>query len=165
VVGDNATVATAWIGSSGHELELADARGLAAGNWVELSDDNAELRRLSGVLARVTKVEGGTLSVSAMRFLPEKSRHMLVIEQYMLTACLKYHRTQRQSPYSGIEIRHVFATLDEALSPHGLRRAGFTHLAAGAKRNRRVSRDLENRVRRELPEFYEHSTNLLQAAL
>jgi len=102
---------------------------------------------------------------SAMKLLPEKSRHMLVIEQYMLTACLEYHRTQKQSPYSGIEIRHVFATLDEALSPHGPRRAGFTHLAAGAKRNRRVSRDLENRVRRELPEFYEHCTNLLQAAL
>ena len=60
---DNASVATAWIGSSGHELEVADARGFAAGNWVELSDDNAELRGLSGVLARVTKVEGGTLSV------------------------------------------------------------------------------------------------------
>lgn len=90
---------------------------------------------------------------------------MLTIEQYVLTACLEYHRTQKHSPYEGIEIRHVFATLEEALSPHGPRRAGFTHLAAGAKRNRRVSRDLENRVRKELPEFYEHCTNLLQAAL
>src|SRR6185503_10816224 len=51
---DNASVATAWIGSTGHELEVADARGFAAGNWVELSDDNAELRGLPGVLARVT---------------------------------------------------------------------------------------------------------------
>lgn len=60
---DNASVATAWLGSAGHEVEVADARGFAAGNWVELTDDNAELRGLPGVLARLTKVEAGTLSV------------------------------------------------------------------------------------------------------
>jgi hypothetical protein len=99
---------------------------------------------------------------SAMKLLPEKSRHMLLIEQYMLTACVEYHRTQR-SRFGGIEIRHVFPTIDEAMSPRGPREAGFTHLAAGAKRNPRVSRHLQTRVQNELPEFYERSTSFLPA--
>ena len=97
----------------------------------------------------------------AMRRLREKSRHMLLIEQYVLTACVEYHRIQEGSPFAGIEMRHVFASLDEALGPHAPVAAGFTHLAAGAKRNRRVSRDLEKRVQKELPEFYDRCTDLL----
>jgi len=69
-----------------------------------------------------------------------------------------------RSPFGGIEMRHVFASLEEALSPHAPIKAGFTHLAAGAKRNRRVSRDLEKRVQKELPEFYERCTELLFSA-
>lgn len=101
---------------------------------------------------------------SAMKVLPEKSRHMLLIEQYVLTACVEYHRTQKRSPYGGIQIRHVFSSLDDALGPRGPREAGFTHLAAGAKRNPRVSRDLERRVKNDIPEFYERCTNLLLSA-
>ena len=60
---DNASVATAWLGTAGHDIEVADARGFAAGNWVELVDDIRELRGRPGVLARLAKVEAGTLSV------------------------------------------------------------------------------------------------------
>ncbi|HET6889744.1 MAG TPA: hypothetical protein VFH31_01470 [Pyrinomonadaceae bacterium] len=55
-------------------------------------------------------------------------------------------------------------TIEDALSPRGPREAGFTHLAASAKRHPRVSRDLETRVKSELSEFYEHCTNLILAA-
>jgi len=98
---------------------------------------------------------------SAMKLLPEKSRHMLLIEQYVLTACVEYHRTQKQSPYAGIKMRHIFPTVEGALSPQAQIKAGFTHLAGPAKRERRVARDLEKRVQRELPEFYERCTELL----
>lgn len=101
---------------------------------------------------------------AAMKRLSEKSRHMLLIEQYVLSACVEYHRMQERSPFGGIKMRHIFASLDEALSPHAPVKAGFTHLAAGAKRNRRVSRDLEKRVQQELPEFYERCTDLLFSA-
>ncbi|HKA20508.1 MAG TPA: DUF6519 domain-containing protein [Blastocatellia bacterium] len=60
---DNGSVATAWLGTSGFDLEVANARGFEACNWVELVDDTAELRGLPGTLVRLTKVEGGTLSV------------------------------------------------------------------------------------------------------
>lgn len=60
---DNGSVATAWLGTSGYDLEVANARGFSAGNWVELVDDVAELRGAPGLLVRLSKVEGGTLSV------------------------------------------------------------------------------------------------------
>lgn len=60
---DNGSQAAAWTNSVGFDLEVANARDFAAGNWVELSDDVSELRGLPGVLARLTKVEGATLSV------------------------------------------------------------------------------------------------------
>lgn len=60
---DNGSLATPWLGTSGYDLEVANARGFAAGNWVELTDDVAELRGLPGVLVRLAKVEAGTLSV------------------------------------------------------------------------------------------------------
>jgi hypothetical protein len=60
---DNGSRAIAWTNSVGFDLEVANARDFAAGNWVELSDEVSELRGLPGVLARLTKVEGATLSV------------------------------------------------------------------------------------------------------
>ena len=60
---DNGSLATGWLGTSGFDLEVADARGFASGNWVELIDDVAELRGLPGVLVRVAKVQGAALSV------------------------------------------------------------------------------------------------------
>jgi hypothetical protein len=60
---DNGSVATAWLGTEGNDLLVASARGFAAGNWVELSDDTLELRGQAGVLVKLTTAEGGKLSV------------------------------------------------------------------------------------------------------
>lgn len=60
---DNASISTTWLGTSGYDLEVGNARGFSQGNWVELTDDIAELRGTPGVLARLSKVEGGSLSV------------------------------------------------------------------------------------------------------
>lgn len=60
---DNGSVAAAWLGTSGNDLQVLHGRGFAAGNWVELSDDTQELQGLPGVLVKLTKVQGDTLSV------------------------------------------------------------------------------------------------------
>lgn len=105
------------------------------------------------------QIIGDRRNRAAMKVLPDKSRHMLLIEQYILTACVEYHRARKRSPYHGIEIRHVFETIDDAFGPQQATEAGFTHLAAGAKRDARVSRDLEAKVQHDLPEFYDRCTN------
>jgi len=60
---DNGSVATAWLGGEGSDLQVASTRGFAAGNWVELSDDTSDLLGTPGTLVQLVKVEDGTLSV------------------------------------------------------------------------------------------------------
>lgn len=60
---DNGSVATAWLGTSGNDLQVARVRGFTAGCWVELSDDTLELQGKAGVLVKLAKVEGGVLTV------------------------------------------------------------------------------------------------------
>lgn len=60
---DNGSVATAWLGPVGSGLQVANARGFVAGNWVELSNDTMELQGIPGDLVKLAKVENGTLTV------------------------------------------------------------------------------------------------------
>ena len=60
---DNGSRETSWLGTSGNDLQVANTRGFAAGNWVELSDDNSELLGNPGTLVKVVKVEGDALTV------------------------------------------------------------------------------------------------------
>lgn len=62
---DNGSVATAWLGGAGNQLNVGSARGFCAGMWVELSDDARDLAGAAGVLVRVTQVEDDTLTLDA----------------------------------------------------------------------------------------------------
>jgi hypothetical protein len=90
-----------------------------------------------------------------------KVGQMILIEQYLLSACLEYHRRRRRSRFPGVEIRYVFDTVEDGYRRDSAAAAGFTHLAGGAKRHPRIARDLERRVRQDLPDYYA----VLQATL
>ncbi|HEY0726974.1 MAG TPA: DUF6519 domain-containing protein [Pyrinomonadaceae bacterium] len=60
---ENGSVATTWIGTTEYDLHVTNARGFSAGNWVELMDDATEFQERPGILARLSKVQGGTLTV------------------------------------------------------------------------------------------------------
>ena len=63
---DNGSVASAWLGipaGSANDLLVVHGRGFEPGNWVELSDDTMELQGLPGMLVKLTKVQGNTLSI------------------------------------------------------------------------------------------------------
>ncbi|HEY4249124.1 MAG TPA: DUF6519 domain-containing protein [Lacunisphaera sp.] len=72
---DNGSVATAWLGGSGNDLQVANTRGFAAGNWVELSDDSTELLGQPGAIFKLAKVEDGTLSADPAVPLPARSEY------------------------------------------------------------------------------------------
>jgi len=65
---DNGSIVTAWsapqAGAATNGLNVAGDRGFAAGNWVELSDDNDDLLGLPGLLVQLTKVQGDVLSIT-----------------------------------------------------------------------------------------------------
>lgn len=71
---DNGSVATAWLGTAGNDLQVRNARGFSAGNWVELSDDIIELQGKAGTLVKLVKVEGGLLSLDSTAGVPEFSK-------------------------------------------------------------------------------------------
>jgi hypothetical protein len=93
-----------------------------------------------------------------------KAAHMFLIEEYILTACLEYHRRRRRSPFYGIEIRHMFPTLEDAYNPEYTTHSGFSHLAGPAKKDSRLARGLEKRVRHDLPRFYERCLDYRQSS-
>ena len=60
---DNGSVATSWLNTESNDLVVHSTRGFAAGNIVELLDDDTELRGKPGVLVALSKVENGRLTV------------------------------------------------------------------------------------------------------
>jgi hypothetical protein len=79
----------------------------------------------------------------------------LVVEQYLLAACIEYHKVRPDSPHHGLDVQYLFGSLQEAFEPERAARAGFTHLIAFAKSDPDLARRLEARVRRDFPEYYE----------
>lgn len=86
--------------------------------------------------------------------------HMLVVEQYLLTAGIAFHREQPASAFHDIEIRYLFEPASAPWTRDQVARIGFTHLASHAKRHPRAMRDLVARVRRDLPEYFAHCQRL-----
>ncbi|HWU85742.1 MAG TPA: DUF6519 domain-containing protein [Kofleriaceae bacterium] len=60
---DNGSVASAWLRTEGNDLLVASARGFSAGAWIELTDDQRELRGEPGVLVKLASVDGNRLRV------------------------------------------------------------------------------------------------------
>jgi hypothetical protein len=79
----------------------------------------------------------------------------ILIEQYLLSACIEYHRQRADSRFRGIGIKYLFRSAGEAFTPEKSSAVGYTHLIGGAKRNRRLADALINRVRTEYPWIYE----------
>ena len=65
---DNGSIVTSWTGQDGKDLIVTTAGrdeilGFAAGQYVELTDDDRELRGEAGVLVKLSKVEGQVLTL------------------------------------------------------------------------------------------------------
>jgi hypothetical protein len=130
--------------------QRAECCGVVGGNRCDFIGDYAN---------SVLRLVGDPRNSNSLRSSSRKAVHMILIEEYILTACLEYHRRRRRSPYYGIEIRHMFPTLADAYNPEYTTPAGFTHLAGPAKKDARLARRLEERVRQDLPRFYERCLN------
>ncbi|MBI2753350.1 MAG: hypothetical protein HYX46_07530 [Betaproteobacteria bacterium] len=82
----------------------------------------------------------------AIESLPGRNGHMILVEQYLLTACCQFHQ---------VPMSYLFATLDDAVRPDCATAAGYTHLASSAKSDAVLCEDLDQRVERDLPRYYE----------
>jgi hypothetical protein len=79
----------------------------------------------------------------------------ILVEQYLLAACLEFHRNRPGSPYKGVDAAYLFESTDQAFDERRAARVGYTHLIGAAKHDRGLMARLEARVRNEYPELYE----------
>jgi hypothetical protein len=100
---------------------------------------------------------------AGMHILANKRLHAILIEEFLLAACVEYHRQHPASTFRNVGIEYLFNSMEGVLDPHALARAGFTHLMTGAKRNRLLVERLERRVERDYPEYYARCLRLAAA--
>ena len=86
--------------------------------------------------------------------------HVTLLEQYHLAACATFHYQRPQSTFRSVELRHLFPSESTAFQPNAAAQMGYTHLLADAKRDKRVAGRLEQRVKRDFPNFYPRCFNI-----
>jgi hypothetical protein len=100
------------------------------------------------------RVVSDTAHGAAWAELPDKSGLNGLIEQFLLGACVDYHRIDPRSVYRGVTMRYLFSSWSEAFNPRASARAGYTHLLGpDAKTNPGVMARLERRVAQLDPEL------------
>ena len=91
----------------------------------------------------------------ALAALPDRHDLTITLEQYLLAACIEFHRGRAGSPYRDVAIDHLFSSWAEAGDAQRAADVGFTHLIAYTKRDPAVVRRLERRVAAQYPARYE----------
>lgn len=79
----------------------------------------------------------------------------ILLEQYLLAACVCFHRQHPDSPYHGLTVDYLFDSTASAFDESIAARAGYTHLIGGAKSNRLLVDRLAARVERDYPAYYQ----------
>lgn len=132
-----------WARSRGPELNAANC-GILGGQ------DTAFLRHYARTaIALIERPE----NAAAWRRIGDKRAHNVVLEQFLLSACLGYHCWNDSSPFRGVRVEYLFPTWDDATDANQAARHGFTHLMAWSKATRAARWRLERRVRRDHPDY------------
>jgi len=144
----------AWFYGGGRNPQRGDACGIFGGNRVEFVRYYAEL---------------------AEKFVEHPANHRLLLrlarefgasnacglfEEYLLSACIEFHKAHAGSPYAGIGIEYLFSSMAEAFDQERAAGAGYTHLIGSAKCNTALCERLDQRVMRDHPEYYERCLRL-----
>lgn len=97
---------------------------------------------------------------AAWRSLNERITLSLIFEQYLLAACIEYHKNRQNSPYSDIRDEYLFESMSHAQEQAAA--VGYTHLIGPAKRNKMIIERLEKRVQKDYPDYYERCINFIR---
>jgi len=134
----------AWYRSSGVN-QRGECCGIVGGNRLDFINYYARM---------AIRVIEEPSNQPAWATLHGKQLHNALVEQYLLAACLDYHRSTPGSPYRDISIAYLFDDPGNAFNERSAERVGYTHLM-DAKRDGELARRLETRVMRDYPEYHE----------
>lgn len=84
----------------------------------------------------------------------------VLIEQYLLRACVDYHRAHPASAFADVAISYLFSSPEAPYSNAEAEGVGYTHLIGGAKRSAVVLEDLRRRVMCDYPDAYDRCMRL-----
>ena len=84
----------------------------------------------------------------------------VLIEQYLLRACVGYHRAHPASAFADVAMAYLFPSPEAPYSNAEAESIGYTHLIGGAKRSAGVLEDLRRRVLCDYPDAYERCLRL-----
>jgi hypothetical protein len=106
---------------------------------------------LAHYAAQAITLVGRPENGAALARLEDRASHVILVEQFLLWACLQYHGGNPSSIFQDIQIEYLFASEEQAYQ--GTAVSPYTHLMGPAKRNRLIMERLERRVRRQYPEL------------
>lgn len=86
----------------------------------------------------------------------------LLFEQYLLSACVDYHREQPGSPFHNIAVEFLFENASAGYQPEIAAEVGYTHLLADGKHDAAISRRLARRVMRDYPAYYDRCVRYVE---
>jgi len=75
---ENGSIATRFLSGKGPDVRVANARGFAAGNWVEITSEADEFAGRPGTLRRVNRVEGDVLSLGTEVSVSQEAANLVV---------------------------------------------------------------------------------------
>jgi hypothetical protein len=131
-----------WYKSSGH-TQKAMCCGIFGGNRVDFIKYYAEQ-------AIETLLEPKNQTI--WRFLGGDN---ILVEQYLLAACIEYHQGRKSSPFNDISVECLFNSSEDAFNPQTATELGYTHLIGGAKKSDYSCMRLEKRMQEKYPEYFE----------
>lgn len=102
--------------------------------------------------ALALELVGRRENAAAWASLGDTRGHNVLAEQFLLSACLGFHRDRAGSPHRGVRVACLFGSWQEALDANQAARRGYTHLLGWAKAMPAARRRLEARVRRDYPD-------------
>jgi hypothetical protein len=89
----------------------------------------------------------------------------MVLEQFLLAACVDYHAINPRSVFRGVEIRYLFPSWEQAHDMRASSEAGFSHLLGpSAKQDADVMARLERRVERLDPALARRCVEITEGA-
>ncbi|MGB0123332.1 MAG: DUF6734 family protein [Silvibacterium sp.] len=136
--------------------------------WVRSCDHNDGRQANCGILGgtrtdfiryyanQVMNLLTSPANAPAWDAMSDKSGFNPVIEQFTLSAFVRYHRAHRGSPYEGVHLSYLFPSFMDAYNAGISARLGFTHLLGPAKQDPHIAGRLVQRVQREDPRYYRH---------
>lgn len=143
-----------WYKHTLGNIQKAVGCGILGGNYIDFINYYADT---------AIKLIDNSINKNCIDNLKNKRTHMMLIEQYLLSACIEYHKNHIKSPYRDVYIQYLFDSPAESYDKAVQK--GFTHLMGNSKSNKFVAERLEARVKRDHPTHYDRCVSFIRSKL